>query len=217
MCGCSKRPAFGSATKIQRLNGSFGLTTMKTRHVTIDGSELRFRFKGKSGQTHDILMKDTRLARIVRACQCIPGYELFQYQDESGEKSLGEVGRRECLFKRNQRWEFYGQRFSTWAGTCTAADYLRQSPPATTKTEFKRVTAEVVKLTAERLGNRAATCRKYYIHPAVFTAFESGILSKTFEKYGEAADHRKTNSSPGNRQYCIFSKPLRRFCRRSSR
>ena len=94
----------------ERLNGSFGLTTMKTRHVTIEGSELRFRFKGKSGQAHDILMKDTRLARIVRACQCIPGYELFQYKEESGRDSLGEIGRRKCLFKRNQRWEFYGQR-----------------------------------------------------------------------------------------------------------
>lgn len=171
----------------ERLNGSFGLTTMKTRHVTIEGSELRFRFKGKSGQTHDILMKDTRLARIVRACQCIPGYELFQYKDETGDIHSVKSEDVNAYLSEISDGNFTAKDFRTWAGTCTAADYLRQREPATTKADFKRVTAEVVKLTAERLGNRAATCRKYYIHPGVFTAFENGTLFKAFEKCGDDA------------------------------
>ena len=170
----------------ERLNGSFGLTTMKSRHVTIEGSELRFRFRGKSGQVHDIQMKNTRLARIVRACQCIPGYELFQYKDETGEIHSVKSEDVNAYLSEISNGTFTAKDFRTWTGTCTAADYLRQREPVTTKAEFKRVTAEVVKQTAERLGNRAATCRKYYIHPAVFTAFENGTLFETFEKFGGA-------------------------------
>jgi DNA topoisomerase-1 len=172
----------------ERLNGSFGLTTMKSRHVTIEGSELRFRFKGKSGQTHDILMKNTRLARIVRACQCIPGYELFQYKDETGEVHSVKSEDVNAYLSEISNGSFTAKDFRTWAGTCAAADFLRQREPVTTKSDFKRVTAEVVKLTAEKLGNRAATCRKYYIHPVVFTAFENGALFKAFEKYGGAGE-----------------------------
>jgi DNA topoisomerase I len=181
----------------ERLNGSFGLTTMKSRHVTIEGSELRFRFKGKSGQTHDILMKDTRLARIVRACQCIPGYELFQYKDETGDIHSVKSEDVNAYLSEISNGNFTAKDFRTWAGTCTAADYLRQREPATTKADFKRVTAEVVKLTAERLGNRAATCRKYYIHPGVFTAFENGTLFKAFEKYANADAPSDDELKPG--------------------
>lgn len=180
----------------ERLNGSFGLTTMKSRHVTIDGSELRFRFKGKSGQTHDILMKDTRLARIVRACQCIPGYELFQYKDETGEVHTVKSEDVNAYLSEITSGNFTAKDFRTWAGTCTAADYLRQREPAGSKAELKRVVAEVVKQTAEKLGNRAATCRKYYIHPIVFTAFENGTLAKAFEKFETAAEGSEDGLKP---------------------
>jgi DNA topoisomerase-1 len=171
----------------ERVNGSFGLTTLKNRHVTIEGSELRFRFKGKSGQTHDILMRDTRLARIVRACQCIPGYELFCYKDESGEIHTVKSEDVNAYLSEATHGSFTAKDFRTWAGTCLAAEYLRQRPPVQTKAELKRVTAQVVKLTAERLGNGAATCRKYYIHPVVFTAFENGTLFEAFQKHSEPA------------------------------
>jgi len=132
-------------------------------------------------------MKDTRLARIVRACQCIPGYELFQYKDETGEIHSVKSEDVNAYLSEISDGNFTAKDFRTWAGTCTAADYLRQRDPAATKADFKRVTAEVVKLTAERLGNRAATCRKYYIHPVVFTAFEDGTLFNAFQKYSDAA------------------------------
>jgi DNA topoisomerase-1 len=167
----------------ERVNGSFGLTTLKNRHVSIEGSVLRFHFRGKSGRTHDVLMRDTRLARIVRECQCIPGYELFQYKDESGEIHSVRSEDVNSYLSEASGGSFTAKDFRTWAGTCTALEYLRQCESVTTKTEFKRVTNDVVKLTAERLGNRPATCRKYYIHPAVFTAFESGKLFEIYKKY----------------------------------
>jgi DNA topoisomerase-1 len=183
----------------ERVNGSFGLTTLKNRHVTIEGSELRFRFKGKSGQTHDILMKDTRLARIVRECQCIPGYELFQYKDETGEIHSVRSEDVNAYLNEVSEGSFTAKDFRTWAGTCTAVEYLRARGPVTTKAEFKRVTNDVVKLTAARLGNRPATCRKYYIHPAVFTAFEKGTLFEIFKKHESDAAGPEDSLTPAER------------------
>jgi DNA topoisomerase-1 len=164
----------------ERLNGSFGLTTLKSRHVTIEGSALRFRFRGKSGQSHDILMRDTRLARIVRECQCIPGYELFQYKDENGEVHSVSSEDVNAYLSDTTEGNFTAKDFRTWAGTCAAAECLRQREPASTKAELKRIISAVVKEVAQRLGNRPATCRKYYIHPVVFKAFETGTLFEAF-------------------------------------
>ena len=166
----------------ERMNGSFGLTTLKTKHVTIEGANLRFRFRGKSGQNHDILMRDMRLARIVRECQCIPGYELFHFKDESGEITSVRSEDVNQYLSEATSGSFTAKDFRTWAGTCTAAEYLQQREPVSTKADFKKTTAEVVKLTAARLGNRPATCRKYYIHPIIFTSFESGTLFTVFQE-----------------------------------
>ncbi len=177
----------------ERMNGSFGLTTMKTRHVTIEGANLRFRFKGKSGQNHDILMRDKRLARIIRECQCIPGYELFHFKDESGEvTSISSEDVNQYLSEASNG-SFTAKDFRTWAGTCTAAELLQQREPVHTKADFKKTTAEVVKLAAARLGNRPATCRKYYIHPIVFSSFESGKLFTVFQE--ALSKHTETNAT----------------------
>jgi DNA topoisomerase-1 len=165
----------------ERVNGSFGLTTLKSRHVTIEGSQLRFRFRGKSGQPHDILMRDTRLARIVRECQCIPGYELFQYKDETGEARCVRSDEVNSYLNEISEGNFTAKDFRTWVGTCAAAEFLRQREAAATQKDLKTVVTDVVKQVAARLGNKPATCRKYYIHPVVFAAFEDGTL---FEAYG---------------------------------
>jgi DNA topoisomerase I len=166
----------------ERMNGSFGLTTLKTKHVSIEGATLRFRFRGKSGQNHDILMRDSRLARIIRECQCIPGYEIFHFKDETGEIVTVRSEDVNQYLSEASDGNFTAKDFRTWAGTCTAAEYLQQREHPSTKTEFKKTTAEVVKLVAARLGNRPATCRKYYIHPVVFTSFESGSLFTVFQE-----------------------------------
>jgi DNA topoisomerase I len=165
----------------ERTNGSFGLTTLKNRHVTIDGSELRFRFRGKSGQTHDIVMKDVRLARIVRQCQCITGYELFRFLDGDGNPAtISSEDVNQYLFDATEG-HFTAKDFRTWSGTCTAAEYFRAQAPAESATQLKRTIVEGVKYVAQRLGNKPATCKKFYIHPAIFSAYEDGSILKAFE------------------------------------
>lgn len=165
----------------QRTNGSFGLTTLKNRHVTIDGSELRFRFLGKSGQSHDIVMKDQRLARIVGQCQCIAGYELFRFVDEEGNPAtISSEDVNQYLFDATDE-HFTAKDFRTWSGTCTAAEYLRSQEPPQSATHLKHTIVEAVKHVAQKLGNRPATCKKFYIHPGIFSAYEDGSLLAAFE------------------------------------
>jgi len=158
-------------------NGSFGLTTLKNRHVTIFGRELRFHFRGKSGKIHDIALKDSRLARIVRQCQCIPGYELFQYVDDEGTRSSIHSGDVNDYLREILQADFTAKDFRTWNGTCLAARFFHESGPPASPTEAKRGVVDVVKRVAEKLGNRPSTCKKYYIHPAVIEAYENGTLS----------------------------------------
>jgi DNA topoisomerase I len=178
----------------ERMNGSFGLTTLKNRHVVIEGAELRFRFRGKSGQSHDIVMKDRRLARIVKECQCIAGYELFTYLERDGEAgTIRSEDVNDYLLEVTQG-HFTAKDFRTWAGTVTAAEYLRTKEKPATATQLKKDLAEAVKHTAQKLGNRPATCRKYYIHPVIFSTFEDGSLLETFQKSEAKGDEPGENS-----------------------
>lgn len=160
----------------KKQNESFGLTTLQDEHVEIEGSKMRFRFKGKSGQAHDVELSDRRLARIVRECQEIPGNELFQYIDENGDN--GRIGSEDvnAYLQEAAGDAFTAKDFRTWNGTREAALALHQLGPAMTKTEAKKKLVAAVKSTAERLNNRPATCKKYYIHPAIMEAYESGAL-----------------------------------------
>jgi len=166
-------------------NGSFGLTTLKSRHVTIFGREMRFHFRGKSGKVHDIALKDSRLARVVRQCQCIPGYELFQYIDDAGTRSSIHSGDVNEYLREILQADFTAKDFRTWNGTCLAARFFYENGPAASAAEAKRGVVDVVKRVAEALGNRPATCKKYYIHPAVIEAYENGTL---FRIYGDAIE-----------------------------
>lgn len=166
-----------------RENNSFGLTTLKNKHVSIMGHELRFRFRGKSGQLHDIALRDSRLARLIRRCQCIPGYELFRYIDEDGSPASIDSAAVNEYLREALNGDFTAKDFRTWVGSWTAASALYERGPATSDTAAKHTIAEVVKQVAEKLGNRPATCRAYYIHPVVFSSYEDGSL---FDIYGEA-------------------------------
>ncbi|MGA7240969.1 MAG: DNA topoisomerase IB [Bryobacteraceae bacterium] len=162
-----------------RDNESFGLTTMKNRHVHIAGAQLHFQFRGKSGQNHLVALTDRRLARIVKQCRDLPGYELFQYVDANGATHRIDSGTVNQYIRRLTGHDFTAKDFRTWAGTLLAARELDAAGPSTSATESKRAIVSAVKTVARQLGNRPATCRKYYVHPAILDAYADGSLFET--------------------------------------
>lgn len=159
-----------------KTNQSFGLTTMQDGHVDIDGATIRFKFRGKSGVEHDIELKDRRLARIVKRCQDIPGQELFQYLDETGQRQSIDSGTVNTYLRDITGQDFTAKDFRTWGGTVLAARELHVIGVCESATAVKKAIVEAVKTVASHLGNRPATCRKYYVHPAILNAFELGTL-----------------------------------------
>ena len=161
-----------------KTNKSFGLSTLRNRHADVKGSSIHFHFQGKSHQEHDITLRDRRLAKIVKQCQELPGQELFQYQLDTGEPvNVSSTDVNEYL-REITREHFTAKDFRTWHGTGRMARELVTLGPAETETETRRNIAQAVKETARHLGNRPAACRKYYIHPAVFSCYaEQTIFS----------------------------------------
>jgi DNA topoisomerase I len=159
-------------------NRSFGLTTMRNRHVEIKGSTVTFDFRGKSGKKHKIAVSDPRLAKIVRKCQDLPGQRLFEYSDSDGKT------REICSDDVNEYLQtisgqpFTAKDFRTWAGTVLAAIALRQMEEVDSKTAAKRNVVTAVEAVARMLGNTAAICRKCYIHPTVITTYMDGSLAR---------------------------------------
>jgi DNA topoisomerase I len=175
-------------------NGSFGLSTLRNQHVQILGEMLKFRFRGKSGQKHEITLSDPRLARIVRKCRDIPGSALFQYLDESGDPQNVESGDVNEYLREISGGDFTAKDFRTWGGTCLAASLLLEKCTSgedpEVKQEIKSVLVDVVKDVACKLGNKPATCRKYYIHPAIMDCYSAGNLREIAEKFSDSSGAR---------------------------
>lgn len=159
-----------------RENRSFGLTTMRCRHVDVSGTTLRFKFRGKSGVKHDIQVRDRRLARVIKRCQDVPGYELFQYLDDEGNPQSIDAGAVNAYLQEITQQDFTAKDFRTWAGTVLAALEFQAIGPFTTQTQAKKNISQVIKNVAADLGNRPATSRKYYVHPAIVDAYLEGTL-----------------------------------------
>ncbi len=154
-----------------KANHSYGLTTLRNRHVDVSGGKLAFEFRGKSGKKHKIGLHDRRLATIVKRCKELPGAELFQYLDDQGQRhGIGSQDVNEYLQEMTGN-DFSAKDFRTWAGSVCALDALIEYPPCTSESENKRTIAAVVKSVAERLGNTPAVCRKHYIHPLILESF----------------------------------------------
>lgn len=157
-----------------RQNGSFGLTTLRNRHVRVEGSELKFLFKGKSGKTWRLSVRNRRVAKIIRACQELPGQNLFQYLDpEAGPQKITSSDVNEYL-RAAAGAEVTAKDFRTWAATVEAAlafNQLRQDGPP-----LKKHVREVLERVADKLGNTPTICRKCYVHPEVIAAYEAGEL-----------------------------------------
>jgi DNA topoisomerase-1 len=159
-----------------RDNKSFGLTTLRDRHVTIAGSSLRFAFKGKSGKEWRLKLVDRRIARVVRGAQDIPGQKLFQYLDEDGDRRPVRSEDVNGYIREAAGNGFSAKHFRTWGGTIHAASLLAQTERPDSKTAQKRVLNGIIDKVAGRLGNTRSICRQCYIHPAVTLAWLEGDL-----------------------------------------
>lgn len=166
-------------------NQSFGLTTMCNRHVDVSGAKVRFQFRGKSGVQHELELNDRRIARIVKQCRDLPGYELFQYFDENGDRQTISSEDVNAYLQEITGEEFTAKDFRTWAGTVAAAEALVELGASNSQTEAKKNITQAIKEAAKQLGNRPATCRKYYVHPAILDAYLDSSLLSTMEQQEE--------------------------------
>lgn len=168
-----------------RENDSFGLTTMRNKHVDVNGSTLRFHFRGKSGKWHNVDIRDRHIAKIVERCQDLPGQELFQFVDDDGERrDVRSEDVNEYLREISDR-DFTAKDFRTWAGTVLAAMALREFEKFDTKAEAKKNVVAAIESVAEKLGNTPAVCRKCYIHPHVLDSYTDGTLIETLKQRAE--------------------------------
>jgi DNA topoisomerase-1 len=159
-----------------KANKSFGLTTLRRRHVAVVGSELRFEFRGKSRIQHAVAVTDIRIARIVQRCQELRGEELFKYLDDEGKRQTVQAEDVNAYLQDVTGRDITAKDFRTWAGTMLAAEELRKTGPAKSKREAERNINAAVDITAKRLGNTRSVCRKYYIHPALLEAYLEGAV-----------------------------------------
>ncbi len=179
-----------------RLNRSFGLTTLRDRHARIEGTRIRFRFRGKSGQTHEVGLRDRRLASVVRRCQELPGQELFQYVDDDGEvRDVSSDDVNEYI-RAASGGDFTAKDFRTWAGTVLAYRALRALEPGASTRAARRNVVAAMRQTAERLGNTPAVARKSYVHPAVVDAYLDGRIGGALVEAAEDEVEPPPGSTP---------------------
>lgn len=168
-----------------RENKSYGLTTMRDKHVKTGDSTLRFKFRGKSGIAHEITLKDRRLARVVKRCRDLPGQELFQYIDEDGQRQSIDSADVNDYLREITGQEFTAKDFRTWAGTVLCTIALREFDGCASEHEAKKNVVAAVKRVSERLGNTSAVCRKSYIHPAILASYLDGSMLQSLHDLTE--------------------------------
>jgi DNA topoisomerase-1 len=185
-----------------RLNRSFGLTTLRDRHAAVDGTAIRFRFRGKSGQRHEVSLRDRRLAAVVRRCRDLPGQELFQYVAEDGEPrdvaSDDVNGYLDAIAPG-----ITAKEFRTWAGTVLAFRALRSIGKGSTDRDKQRNLAAAIKATAENLGNTPAVARQAYVHPAVVDAYMDGRIAAALVVAAEDTDQPPGATGPDEEKAVI--------------
>jgi DNA topoisomerase-1 len=189
-------------------NGSFGLTTLRDKHVDIQGDKIRFYFKGKKGVMQETELVDRRLARLVKHCKDIPGQELFQYYDEDGHRKSIDSGDVNEYLKEVTGENFSSKDFRTWAGTVQAFTLMRGMEFSSKKTERHRQVVSVVKEVARKLGNTPTVSRKYYIHPVLLQLCEEGMI----EDFFKSCRKKKKDESESAFEECMLDKFLEMYC-----
>jgi DNA topoisomerase-1 len=187
-----------------RLNRSFGLTTLRDRHASVRGTSIRFRFRGKSGVTHEVGLRDRRLAAIVRRCQDLPGQELFQFLGEDGEP-IDVASDDVNDYLRSISPDVTAKDFRTWAGTVLAFRALRGlgDGDGTTDREKQRNVTEAIRTAADNLGNTVAVARQAYVHPAVVDAYLDGRIRTALVRAAEDTDEPPGATEPDEERAVI--------------
>lgn len=181
----------------EKAYGSFGLTTLKDRHVTFKGNNAIFSFNGKKGVAHHITLKSKKLAAIVKKCRDIPGKELFQFYDEDEKRHSVDSGAVNNYIHEISHSDFTAKDFRTWAGTVQAFLALKSIGYRETETETKRKIVEAMDIVSEHLGNTRTVCKRYYVHPLILSLYEKGKLEKYISELDkiEKDDGKATLSS----------------------
>jgi DNA topoisomerase I len=183
-----------------RENQSYGLTTMRNKHVEVHGAEVRFLFRGKSGVQHSIALEDKRIARIVKSCLDLPGYELFQYLDHEGNRHHIESADVNEYLREITNEHFTAKDFRTWAGTVLTCMLLQQCEPCETGGQAKKNIVQTIAEVAKRLGNTPSVCRKCYVHPAVLEHYLNGSLGAAAQQLAERVQETNDRSTHALRQ-----------------
>ncbi|MEO6670886.1 MAG: DNA topoisomerase IB [Ferruginibacter sp.] len=169
----------------EKLYGSFGLTTLKDNHVKINGTSMKFSFKGKKGIQHDISLKSKKLAAIIKRSKDIPGKELFQYYDDNGNRHSIDSGMVNDYIKNSCGEDFTAKDFRTWAGTVHAFLAFKEMGMADTQTATKKNIVEALDKVASQLGNTRTVCKKYYVNPIIISLYETKDIEKYFTQLDE--------------------------------
>jgi DNA topoisomerase I len=162
----------------EKLNGSYGLTTLKDNHVKIEGDKILFSFKGKKGIEHKITLKNKRLARMVKQCRDIPGKELFQYYDAEGNRKSIDSGMVNRYIKDASAGDFTAKDFRTWAGTLNIIRAFKSIGESESDSDCKKKIVEALDEVSKQLGNTRTVCKKYYVHPGIIKLYEEKNLLK---------------------------------------
>jgi DNA topoisomerase-1 len=165
-----------------RTNKSFGLTTLRDRHVRIDGSEVEFQFRGKSGVQHAVKVSDPRVARIIKRTRDLPGQELFQYMDDDGERYTVDSADVNEYLRTITGEDYTAKDFRTWSGTVLAAIALQEYEKFDSQAQARKNVVAAVETVAKKLGNTPTICRKCYVHPAVLEAYLDGVMLEALQQ-----------------------------------
>ncbi|WP_207427192.1 DNA topoisomerase IB [Pedobacter sp. SYSU D00535] len=195
----------------KQLYGSYGLTTLRDKHVKIDGINLKLSFRGKKGVNHDIKLTDRSLARLVKKCRDIPGQELFQYYTPDGERRSIDSGLINKYIKEITDCDFTAKDFRTWFGTLEALRSYAQFDFPESENKRKKISAAVLDEVATKLGNTRSVCKKYYVFPALIDAFESGSLMPYLKKVkNKRTDITEIDLDPDEKVLLSFLKAERK-------
>ena len=178
----------------EKLYGSYGITTLKDKHVTFEGNKVAFSFVGKKGIKHSITLHNKKMASIVKQCRDIPGKELFQYYDDNGKHCAVDSGMVNDYIKTISGGDYSAKDFRTWAGTVEALLAFKELGFYNSKTEIKKTIVEALDRVSAQLGNTRSVCKKYYVHPAMLSLYED----RTLEKYIKRLDAIEKNDNKTN-------------------